>query len=101
SGRPWVGRSRMGTEREQSASQVLPAYRGGPPGARRSPDELETIQSSRKPGAPGHPGGLKGKRMRETPFWRRYLRLLGNNPAADVEDELQFHLAMRVDDLMR
>jgi putative ABC transport system permease protein len=39
--------------------------------------------------------------MRETPIWRRYLRLRGSDPAADVEDELAFHLAMRVEDLMK
>jgi putative ABC transport system permease protein len=39
--------------------------------------------------------------MRQTPMWRRYLRFLGRNPAADVDDELEFHMAMRVEDLMR
>ena len=39
--------------------------------------------------------------MRATPYWRRYLRFLGSDPAADVEDELEFHFAMRLDDLMR
>lgn len=32
---------------------------------------------------------------------RRYQRLLGHDPAADAEDELETHLALRVDDLMR
>jgi putative ABC transport system permease protein len=39
--------------------------------------------------------------MRETPFWRRYLRLTGSDPAADVQDEIDFHFQMRVSDLMR
>lgn len=39
--------------------------------------------------------------MRDTPTWRRYLRFLGSDPARDVEDELEFHFAMRVDDLVR
>ncbi|HLL46988.1 MAG TPA: permease prefix domain 1-containing protein, partial [Longimicrobiaceae bacterium] len=39
--------------------------------------------------------------MRETPTWRRYLRFLGSDPAADVDDELEFHFDMRVDDLVR
>lgn len=39
--------------------------------------------------------------MRSEPIWRRYLRLLGSDPSADVEDELTFHLSMRVEDLMR
>src|SRR5215208_2244197 len=39
--------------------------------------------------------------MRETPIWRRYLRFLGSDPAADVDDELEFHLSMRTKDLMR
>jgi putative ABC transport system permease protein len=39
--------------------------------------------------------------MGEKAMWRRYLRFLGNDPGADVEDELEFHFAMRVEDLMR
>jgi predicted permease len=39
--------------------------------------------------------------MRERSIWRRYLRLLTNDPAAAVEDEVEFHLAMRVEDLQR
>ena len=35
-----------------------------------------------------------------TPIWRRYLRLFGTDIAADVDDELQFHLAMRTDELV-
>jgi putative ABC transport system permease protein len=38
--------------------------------------------------------------MSKTPIWRRYLRFLGSDPAGDVEDELSFHLATRMDDLM-
>ena len=34
-------------------------------------------------------------------MWRRYLRLLGSDPSADVEDELAFHLESRVEDLVR
>jgi hypothetical protein len=33
------------------------------------------------------------KRM---PAWRRYLRFWGSNPPGDVDDELRFHLEMRV-----
>lgn len=39
--------------------------------------------------------------VRETPAWRRYLRFLGSDPAADVRDELEFHFAMRVEELVR
>ncbi|MGH7574201.1 MAG: ADOP family duplicated permease [Longimicrobiales bacterium] len=39
--------------------------------------------------------------MSETPSQRRYLRFLTNDPGAEVEDELAFHLARRVEDLMR
>jgi putative ABC transport system permease protein len=35
------------------------------------------------------------------PMWRRYLRFLGSDPAADVQDELSFHEEMRVEDLVR
>ncbi|MEO7966111.1 MAG: permease prefix domain 1-containing protein, partial [Gemmatimonadaceae bacterium] len=31
--------------------------------------------------------------------WRRYVRIFGNNPDADVEAELQFHLEMRAREL--
>src|SRR3954466_14012794 len=37
---------------------------------------------------------------RETPRWRRYLRFWGRNVAADVDDELAFHLQTRIDDLV-
>lgn len=37
--------------------------------------------------------------MAQLPLWRRYARLLGPNPAADVSDELRFHLEAKVDDL--
>ena len=35
--------------------------------------------------------------MRDTPRWRRYLRFTRPNVAADVDDELAFHIAMRVE----
>jgi predicted permease len=38
--------------------------------------------------------------MRMVPLWRRYDRLLGSDPAADVKDELRFHLETKVDDLV-
>jgi putative ABC transport system permease protein len=34
------------------------------------------------------------------PHWRRYLRFWRSNVSADVDDELQFHLRERVDELM-
>lgn len=37
--------------------------------------------------------------MSDTPMWRRYLRLRGDDPKSDVHDELEFHFAMRVRDL--
>ena len=39
--------------------------------------------------------------MKEIPIWRRYSRLLGADPAADVKDELRFHLETKVEDLVR
>ncbi|MEX2282021.1 MAG: ABC transporter permease, partial [Gemmatimonadota bacterium] len=36
----------------------------------------------------------------ETPFWRRYARLWGGDPRADIDDELAFHLESRVKDMM-
>ena len=38
--------------------------------------------------------------MRPVPFWRRYDRLLGSDPRADVRDELRFHLETKVDNLV-
>jgi predicted permease len=35
-----------------------------------------------------------------TPIWRRYARLFGPDPAADVKDELSFHLRAKIDDLV-
>ena len=39
--------------------------------------------------------------MTTTPFWRRYARFFGPDPAADVKDELSFHLEAKTDDLIR
>ena len=38
--------------------------------------------------------------MKRTPFWRRYARLLRPDVRADVDDELRFHLAAKVDQLI-
>lgn len=38
--------------------------------------------------------------MQEQPRWRRYLRFWGPDIAADVDDELRFHLEMRERDFL-
>ena len=38
--------------------------------------------------------------MTRLPLWRRYTRLFGPDPAADVRDELRFHLEAKADDLI-
>ena len=38
--------------------------------------------------------------MEQAPMWRRYLRLLGPDPAADARDEVRFHIAALADDLV-
>jgi predicted permease len=38
--------------------------------------------------------------MKPLPMWRRYARILGPDPAADVKDELRFHLDAKTDDLI-
>jgi predicted permease len=38
--------------------------------------------------------------MRPAPLWRRYARFFGPDPAADVRDELRFHLEAKIDDLL-
>ena len=38
--------------------------------------------------------------MRPNPLWRRYARLLGPDPGADVKDELEFHFECVVDELV-
>jgi predicted permease len=39
--------------------------------------------------------------MTPIPFWRRYARFFGPDSAADVKDELRFHLEAKTDDLLR
>jgi len=38
--------------------------------------------------------------MKSTPLWRRYARLLGPDPAADVKAELEFHLECKINELI-
>jgi predicted permease len=38
--------------------------------------------------------------MTPAPLWRRYARFFGPEPAADVKDELRFHLEAKIDDLV-
>ena len=38
--------------------------------------------------------------MAHVPIWRRYARMLGADPAADINDELRFHIEAKTDDLM-
>ncbi len=38
--------------------------------------------------------------MSRVPLWRRYARLFGPDPKADVDDELRFHLDSKADDLI-
>lgn len=38
--------------------------------------------------------------MNSVPLWRRYARFFGPDPAADVNDELRFHLEAKIDDLL-
>lgn len=39
--------------------------------------------------------------MTTTPFWRRYARFFGPDPAADVNEELGFHLESKTEELIR
>ena len=38
--------------------------------------------------------------MKPLPLWRRYARLFGPDPAADVKDELRFHLEAKIEELV-
>ena len=38
--------------------------------------------------------------MKSEPTWRRYLRFWGGDPAGDVEDEFQFHLQTKIEELI-
>ena len=38
--------------------------------------------------------------MTRDPAWRRYLRFFGSRPIAGLDDELRFHIDMRVRDFM-
>ncbi len=44
--------------------------------------------------------GPAGPTPRDVPMWRRYLRLLGPDVQADVDDELAFHIDMRARELI-
>ena len=39
--------------------------------------------------------------MTNMPFWRRYARFFGPDPAADVKEEIGFHLAAKTEELIR
>ena len=39
--------------------------------------------------------------MTTLPFWRRYARFFGADPAADVSEEIGFHLEAKTEDLIR
>jgi predicted permease len=43
---------------------------------------------------------MGGTDVSQAPIWRRYLRLFGPDVAADVDDELRFHLEMRTEELI-
>jgi predicted permease len=38
--------------------------------------------------------------MERIPMWRRYMRLLGPDPAADARDEVRFHIEAKADELV-
>jgi predicted permease len=38
--------------------------------------------------------------MKRIPAWRRYARIFGADPRADVDDELEFHIETRVEELV-
>ena len=38
--------------------------------------------------------------MRREPVWRRYLRFWGPDPASDIDDEFQFHLRTKTEELI-
>src|SRR5687768_3631036 len=92
-------RGGLGTVRDRAARKVLSADAGRTRGARGAGGELAEVDACGEPrGACG-----TGARMsrRETPLWRRYSRFWGADPVRDVDDELDFHLEMRVRDLVR
>ena len=39
--------------------------------------------------------------MKQTPIWRRHARMFGSDPAADVREELRFHLESKTEELVR
>ena len=39
--------------------------------------------------------------MTDIPFWRRYARFFGSDPAADAKEEIGFHLEAKTEDLIR
>src|SRR5690606_6711879 len=68
----------------------------GPPASARGRGGVAALRGSGDARAARRSGDrLRRATMAETPRWRRYLRLWGPDPDADIEDELRFHLEMR------
>ena len=65
----------------------------GPASTARRGEDLGGVRRGRGQG-PGRnaTSASGGDGMRPAPLWRRYDRLTGSDPAADVKDELRFHI---------
>src|SRR5687768_3593033 len=86
-----VDRSGVGALGEQPAGEVLHADGAGACAFAGAVGELAAVCEGGGLAA-GSSGGRRGL-MSESPRWRRYLRLFGPNPEADIEDEVRHHVA--------
>src|SRR5438270_5809011 len=88
-----LDQGRMGDVREQSPRQVLHAHAEGTRAVACRERDVDTLRARgvRRARGTGHPSG-----MTKTPAWRRYLRFWRSDIAEDVDDELRFHVEMRV-----
>src|SRR6476646_277420 len=81
----------MGSVGEQPPSEVLPHHRRGTAAAPRRVVDMDDFLTGGLESSDDHDRvGMSG------PAWRRYLRFWGNDLAADVDDELRFHIESRV-----
>src|SRR5580698_9269673 len=96
----------MGALRKQPQSEVLQPDRGRPASASPGDQDLGGLCCCRRQGSWRYSaacGSNPCRRigMKPIPIWRRYARLFGPDPAADVKDELHFHIEAKIDDLIR
>src|SRR6185503_14740397 len=105
-------RGRLGDHREQSSREVLPSHGGRKEAAAHVARLLVAVRPRRHARARDRAGFRLRLSMARDPqdapppsaerarTWRRYLRFFGPRSVDDLDDELRFHIEMRVHDYM-